>query len=70
MWALFRRLDRSGKVDFARDFAPSHVPTLDAGAPITILAGLHLGCFEVIAKKDIRDYRRPEGQDCRCATCG
>src|SRR6478609_10187823 len=25
-----------GEVDFARDFAPSHLLTLDAGAPVTI----------------------------------
>jgi NitT/TauT family transport system substrate-binding protein len=39
-----------GEVDFTRAFAPDHLLTLDAGAPVTILSGLHLGCFEVIAK--------------------
>ena len=43
-----------GEVDFGRAFAPDHLLTLDAGAPVTILSGLHLGCFEVIAKDDIR----------------
>ena len=57
-----------GEVDFARDFAPSHVLTLDAGAPITILAGLHLGCFEVIAKKDIRTIADLKGRIVGCAT--
>jgi NitT/TauT family transport system substrate-binding protein len=42
------------EVDFGRDFAPAHVLGMDAGAPITILAGLHLGCFDVFAKDDIR----------------
>jgi NitT/TauT family transport system substrate-binding protein len=41
------------EVDLARDFAPSHVQGMDAEAPITILAGLHLGCFDVLAKGDI-----------------
>ena len=43
-----------GEVDFGRDFAPSHVIAMDSGAPVTILAGLHAGCFEVLAKDDIR----------------
>jgi hypothetical protein len=35
-----------GEVDFGREFAPAHVMAMNAGAPITILSGLHLGCFE------------------------
>ncbi len=42
-----------GEVDFGRAFAPSFVLAMNAGAPITILAGLHLGCFEVFGKKEI-----------------
>ena len=51
-----------GEVDFARDFAPSHLLTLNAGAPVIILAGLHLGCFEVIAKEDIRTFADLKGR--------
>ena len=51
-----------GEVDFARDFAPSHLLTLNAGAPVTILAGLHIGCFEVIAKEDIRTIADLKGR--------
>jgi NitT/TauT family transport system substrate-binding protein len=43
-----------GEVDLGRDFAPSHVLGMNAGAPITVLAGLHLGCFEVFGKNEIR----------------
>ena len=43
-----------GEVDFARDFAPSLVLGMNAGAPITILTGLHLGCFEIFGKDEIR----------------
>jgi NitT/TauT family transport system substrate-binding protein len=43
-----------GEVDFARDFAPNLVLTVNTGAPVTILAGLHLGCFEIFGKKEIR----------------
>jgi NitT/TauT family transport system substrate-binding protein len=41
------------EVDIGRDFAPDHILGMDAGARMTILAGLHLGCFDVIAKDDI-----------------
>jgi NitT/TauT family transport system substrate-binding protein len=43
-----------GDVDFGRDFAASHLLGINAGAPITILAGLHVGCSEVFAKNEIR----------------
>jgi NitT/TauT family transport system substrate-binding protein len=43
-----------GEVDFGRAFSPSLIMTMEAGAPITVLAGLHLGCFEVFDRNDIR----------------
>jgi NitT/TauT family transport system substrate-binding protein len=43
-----------GEVDLGRDFAPSFVLGMNSGAPITLLAGLHLGCFEVFGKDEIR----------------
>jgi NitT/TauT family transport system substrate-binding protein len=43
-----------GEVDFARDFAPNLALTMSAGRPITVLSGLHLGCFEIFGTKDIR----------------
>ncbi len=35
-------------------FAADHVLGMNAGAPIMILAGLHLGCYEIFGKKEIR----------------
>jgi NitT/TauT family transport system substrate-binding protein len=43
-----------GEVDFGRQFAPSLVMGMNAGAPLTVLSGLHLGCFEIFGKKEIR----------------
>jgi NitT/TauT family transport system substrate-binding protein len=40
-----------GEVDFGRNFAPSLVLGMNAGAPITVLSGLHLGCFEILGEK-------------------
>jgi NitT/TauT family transport system substrate-binding protein len=51
-----------GEVDFARDFAPSHIRGIDSGAPITILTGLHLGCFEVLGRNNIRSIMELKGK--------
>jgi NitT/TauT family transport system substrate-binding protein len=42
------------EVDFGREFAPALVLSMNAGAPVTVLSGLHLGCFEIFGKKEIR----------------
>src|SRR5215831_3597528 len=38
-----------GECDFYLDFPPTFIVEIDAGKPITILAGLHVGCFEILA---------------------
>ena len=43
-----------GEIDFGVIFAPSIVQHLDAGEAITVLAGVHTGCFELFANEDIR----------------
>jgi NitT/TauT family transport system substrate-binding protein len=43
-----------GEDDFAFLFAPDAITGLDAGLPITILAGVHVGCFELFASEQIR----------------
>jgi NitT/TauT family transport system substrate-binding protein len=59
---LIANMIAHGEVDFGREFAPSHVLGMNAGAPITILAGLHLGCFEVFGKKEIRTHADLKGR--------
>ena len=39
------------EVDFGRAFAPGLVIGMGAGAPVTVLAGLHTGCFEVLRER-------------------
>ena len=38
-----------GELDFAINFVAAYVPLVDAGEPVTILAGVHAGCFELFA---------------------
>jgi NitT/TauT family transport system substrate-binding protein len=43
-----------GAVDFGRTYAASFIAGMEAGLPITVLAGLHLGCIELFGRTDIR----------------
>jgi NitT/TauT family transport system substrate-binding protein len=52
-----------GEVDFARDFAVSHLLLMEAGAPITLLSGLHSGCFELIGREDISKIADLKGRN-------
>jgi NitT/TauT family transport system substrate-binding protein len=44
----------SGEVDFSLNFAPALVISMAAGEPITVVAGVHPGCFELFAHEPIR----------------
>jgi NitT/TauT family transport system substrate-binding protein len=43
-----------GEFDFGLLFAPELVMALEAGLPITVLAGVHNGCFELFGNERIR----------------
>jgi NitT/TauT family transport system substrate-binding protein len=43
-----------GKIDFTGHFAPQWVSAVDGAAAITILAGMHVGCFELFGNERIR----------------
>jgi NitT/TauT family transport system substrate-binding protein len=51
-----------GEVDFARDYAATHILAMEAGIPVTLLAGLHTACFQVFAKNDIRRIEDLKGR--------
>src|SRR5215469_10488696 len=42
-----------GEVDFAMGYASVFASAIDAGQPITVLAGVMVGCIEVFANEDI-----------------
>ena len=52
----------SGQVDFTLNFAAPLVVTMDAGGPITVLAGVHPGCFELFGNENIRGIRDLKGK--------
>jgi NitT/TauT family transport system substrate-binding protein len=46
------RIER-GEVDFGLNFALDHIISVDRGAPIVVLTGVHVGCIEVLSKKGV-----------------
>src|SRR6516164_6930509 len=42
-----------GEVDFSANFSPTYIIPIDAGEPITIVGGEHIGCFELFARGGI-----------------
>ena len=51
-----------GEVDFSLHFAALLIPAIDAGEAITLLAGVHVGCFELFANEQIRSIRDLKGK--------
>ena len=52
----------SGEIDFNLESAAWLVSHLDAGDPITALAGLHVGCYELFAHEPIRTISDLRGE--------
>jgi len=52
----------SGKVDFNMHFAPQWVSVIDGGGAVTVLTGVHVGCFELFGKEGIRSITDLKGK--------
>jgi NitT/TauT family transport system substrate-binding protein len=57
-----QKMLNENKADFALDFALKFVTAIDAGDPLTVLCGIHLGCFELFARESIRSLRDLKGK--------
>jgi NitT/TauT family transport system substrate-binding protein len=51
-----------GVVDFVLFVPPAHIPAIDTGFPVAVLAGVHVGCFELFAKEGIRSVADLKGK--------
>jgi len=51
-----------GKVDFSMAHASYWVPAIDAGEPVVLLAGVHVGCFELFARDGIQSAADLKGK--------
>lgn len=52
-----------GEVDFGIDFATAYVIPIDAGAPIKVLSGVHVGCYELFAREGINSVLDLKGKN-------
>src|SRR5262252_1792896 len=43
-----------GEADFTLEFAARAIQTIDDGGALTVLGGVHVGCYELFAKDEIR----------------
>jgi NitT/TauT family transport system substrate-binding protein len=60
--AAYSQMIGRGELDFALPSAQTVVSLLDAGVPITALAGVHAGCFELFAHEPIRTISDLNGE--------
>ena len=60
----------SGKVDFNIHFAPQWVSVIDGGGPVTVLGGVHVGCFELFGNASIRSIADLKGRTVGVAALG
>ena len=56
------KLAATGATDFIGGFVGRHLAGLDAGDPIVILSGLHIGCFELFGNQRIRSVSDLKGK--------
>ena len=51
-----------GKYDFASNVTAQNVVFVDSGLPITLVAGIHAGCYELFASGGVRSIRDLKGK--------
>jgi NitT/TauT family transport system substrate-binding protein len=57
------------QLDFALDFPVLYLPGIDAGAPITVLAGVHVGCIELFVRDNIHGVAELKGKSVGLEAC-
>ena len=53
-----------GRADLDAHFAPQWVSAIDGGGGISVLAGVHVGCFELFGNDRVQNIARSQGQEC------
>ena len=51
-----------GMIDFGNFVPFEHMPAIDAGLPIVVLSGVHVGCFELFARQGIHNVADLKGK--------
>ena len=55
-----------GKADITMWYATGFLPALDAAKPVVLLAGVHLGCWELFGHENVRSLRDLKGKTVVC----
>src|SRR5262245_32545373 len=59
--AIYRLL-ASGAIDVSMAFAPPFIIQVDLGAPVVLLGGVHVGCFELFGTERVHTIRDLKGK--------
>jgi NitT/TauT family transport system substrate-binding protein len=51
-----------GELDFDYNFPPAHILSIEAGAPIKVLTGVHSGCLELVVSESIHNVTDLKGK--------
>src|SRR5437870_1235079 len=51
-----------GNIDLSLNFAAPLVTVIDTGAPVTVLAGVHVGCFELFGNEGVHSITDLKGK--------
>ena len=59
-----------GEADFTLEFAARAIQTIDDGGALTVLGGVHVGCYELFAKDEVRSVGDLKGKSVGVQTAG
>src|SRR5215469_3007656 len=59
-----------GEADFTLEFAARAIQTIDDGGALTVLGGVHVGCYELFARDEIRSVGDLKGKSVGVQTAG
>jgi NitT/TauT family transport system substrate-binding protein len=59
-----------GEADFTLEFAARAIQAIDDGGAVTVLGGVHVGCYELFAKDEIRSVGDLKGKSVGLQTVG
>jgi len=51
-----------GELDFGASLPPAQLKAIDAGMPVTVIGGIHVGCYELFANGSIRSVVELKGK--------
>ena len=62
-WESGPQVVMEGSADMSMWDVPGIIPSLDAGAPLVILSGVHAGCYELMVREGINTVRDLKGRN-------